>query len=212
MPRRLSILVMLCSLAASATIVDRVAVIVGPHVVKSSDIERDIRVVNFINGEPLDFSLAARKKAASRLIDQEMIRQEIRAGGYPIATSNETGQMLDHLRKEHGGEAGFERALGAYGITSDELRSQLAWQMTALRFIDARFRPGVVVSEEEMNDYYRTHRAELMKAYPSARGLDDLRPHIEDAIAGERVNKAFYDWLAERRKEVRVEYREDDLK
>ena len=35
--------------------------------------------------------------------------------------------------------------LNQYGVTEDELHDALLWQLTVLRFIDERFRPGVMV-------------------------------------------------------------------
>ena len=70
-------------LPASAVIVDRIAIVVNDRVIKDSDISRDIRIIDFLNGDQLDFSEAARKKSAQRLIDQQLIRREVQVGGYP---------------------------------------------------------------------------------------------------------------------------------
>jgi len=76
---------LLLSAMATAVIVDRIAVVVGNHIVKQSDIEREIRVTAFLNDENADLSLTSRKKAAGRLIDQLFIRREIELGDYPTA-------------------------------------------------------------------------------------------------------------------------------
>jgi hypothetical protein len=54
-------------LLSGAVVVDRVAIIVGKRVVKTSDLERDLRVSQFLNREPLDLSPATRRKVADRL-------------------------------------------------------------------------------------------------------------------------------------------------
>ena len=77
-----------------------------------------------------------------------------------------------------------------------------------LRYIDQRFRNGVVVTDEEVAAYYREHRAELQTAYPQNNGLEALTPKIRESMTGERINQAFEEWLAETRRGVRIEYRE----
>src|ERR1035441_1089260 len=47
----------------ATVLVDRIAVIVGKQVIKSSDVERDLRVTAFINRQPIDLNAAARRKA-----------------------------------------------------------------------------------------------------------------------------------------------------
>src|SRR5271165_3379020 len=81
--RRASVtLLLLGCIPGAAVVMDRVAVIVGRNVVKTSDITRDLRATQFINGEPVDTSEAARRKSADRLVDQQLIRQELLNAGY----------------------------------------------------------------------------------------------------------------------------------
>lgn len=197
---------------ASAAIIDRTAIIVGNRVVKESDIQRDIRITSFLNGQQPGFSAAARKKAANRLIDQELIREQIRSGKYTIAQEREAARLLAETRKDRfASDAQYHRALAQWGISETELKDRLLWQLTVLRFIDARFRPAVVVSDQEIQQYYDAHRTDLARAHPDAKGLDDLKPEIEQVIAGERIGKLLDEWLNETRKSTRIEYLEKSL-
>lgn len=199
-------------LAAQAVIIDRIAIVVGNHIVKDSDIERDIRITSFLNNEQLDFSLPSRKKAASRLIDQQIIRDEIESGEYSVAPASEADAMLAQIKRERYPTAErYRQALAHYGIDDADLKNALMWQTTVLRFIDSRFRPGVLVTDADIQSYYTAHQAELRREYPNAADANAMRPDIEDIIAGERVNQQFYAWLEEQRKQVRVEYREESL-
>jgi len=85
------------------------------------------------------------------------------------------------------------------------------WQTTVLRFIDSRFRPGVLVTDADIQSYYAAHQAELKREHPGAADANAMRSDIEDIIAGGRVNQQFYAWLDEQRKQARVEYREESL-
>src|SRR5690242_5426942 len=71
------------AITLSGTIIDRIAVVVNNQIVKDSDIDRDIRLVSFMNGQKIVTDAATRKEAANRLIDQQFIRREITTGEYP---------------------------------------------------------------------------------------------------------------------------------
>ena len=204
------LLLVLACLLEGAVVVDRVAVIVGRRAVKTSDIDRDLRVSSFLNRQPLDQTPAARRKAAERLIDQELVRQEIATGQYSQPTDQDVANFLQQLKRDRfgGSDAGFRTELARYHLTEDQLKRHLLWQLTVLRFIDQRFRPSVLVTDEDAAAYYREHRAELQKAYPQNSSLEALTPKIRETLTGERINQAFEDWLSETRRPTRIDYRQ----
>ena len=214
MMARLACALALATVPGAAVVIDRIAVIVGNHVIKDSNIVRDIRVVGFLNRERPSFSLAARKQCASRLIDQEFIREEMSVGAYPQATPAEAGELLDKLRASRSSSpADWTDQLLQAHLTESELRDALAWQVSVLRFINLKFRPGVFIPEDQLRQYYDAHRAELEAANPDRPPtFDGLRSAIETTLVEDRVNQLFYDWLDEKRKEARIIYREPELK
>ena len=193
-----------------AAVIDRVAVIVGKRVVKASDLDRDLRVSQFLNHQPLDLSSATKRKVAERLIDQELVRQELLNGRYAGPTEEEANTYLQQLSRDRfkGSPTQLRTELSRYGLSEDQLRRRLLWQLTVLRFIDQRFRPGVLVTDEDVSEYYQAHRAELQKASPRNSSLEAVEPRIREILTGERVNQMFEEWLREARKNMRVEYRE----
>lgn len=197
--------------ASGAVVVDRMAVVVGKHVVKVSDIERDLRVTAFLNREPLAFDPGARKKSAERLIDQEIMRQEIATGRYKRATDDDALALLKQIRQERFGgvEARLRSALAQYGLSQEQLREQLLWQLTVLRFIDQRFRPGVLVDDDEVRVYYDQHLPELRKQYPRDNRFEEMSPKIRSSLEGERMDKALEAWLVQARTRNRIDYREE---
>ena len=98
-------------------------------------------------------------------------------------------------------------ALQKYGLTEGELRERLLWQITVLQFINQRFRAGVVVTDEDIRNYYDQHAAELRKQQPNAITLEALSPKIKEVIEGERINQSFNEWLDQTRQDYRVEYK-----
>src|SRR5207248_3151118 len=83
----------------------------------------------------------------------------------------------------------FQKALSAANMTAQELHDQLLWQLTILRFIDVRFRPGVEVAEADIEKYSKEHAAELKNAESESNESQDQRSRIEETIAAEQVNQ-----------------------
>ncbi len=202
MAARLLFLFVLASCLLPGVIIDRIAIIVEDSIVKDSDISRDLRVANFLNSAPLDLSEQARRTAANRLIDQIFIRKEIQIGDYPFASPQQANRELDQLVKDRfKSEGALQETLKSYGITAPDLRSHFLWQLTVLRFIDARFKPAVLVTDDDVEKYYNEHETAFKRKYPGKSSLDDVRGEIEDVLTGQRVNKLFFAWLDEQEEE-----------
>jgi parvulin-like peptidyl-prolyl isomerase len=198
---------------ASAVIIDQIAIVIGNSIIKDSDIERDLRVTEFLNGDRLDLSNPARKKAASRLIDQVFIRREIQIGSYPSATFKQADEQLDKLkRQQYKTDTAYERVLRSYGITEADLRTQVQWQLTILSYIDIRFKPAVLVTDEDIEKYYNEHAAALERQHPGKASLDDVREQIRNIITGEKENQEFFAWLDDQRKNAKIQYLEASLR
>jgi hypothetical protein len=209
--RRFVLLLMIASVSSAVVVLDRMAVIVNKHVVKTSDIDRDLRVTEFLNREPWNFSPQAKRQSAERLIDQEIIRQEIVTGNYRRPPDSDAAALEAQLRRDRfgGSDLRMREALQRYGITEDQLRVQLLWQLTVLHFIDQRFRPAVIVTDEEVRAYYDQHLAELRRQYPDDNGFEALAPKIRTLLEGQRINENFNQWLEQARKRARIEYRQE---
>ncbi|HZQ52533.1 MAG TPA: hypothetical protein VFB14_10060 [Bryobacteraceae bacterium] len=209
---RVFIAFILAQYLALAVIIDQIAIVVGSSIIKDSDIGRDIRVTDFLNKEPLNFSNAARKEAASRLMDQIFIRHEINLGGYSRATPQEAAQELDKLKHErYRTDSAFQAALRRYDLTDLELRTQFQWQLTVLRFIDARFRPAVLITDAEVGNYYREHAASLRDRFPG-KSPDELREEARTALTEQKINQQFFSWLDQQRKNTKIRYLEENLR
>jgi hypothetical protein len=196
-----------------AVIIDRIAIRVGNAIIKDSDIDRIVRVTEFLNDEPLDVGNKARRDAAKRLIDQAFIRQEIQVGDYPRASWEEADEQIANLKKNrYKTQDAFNQALKRYGLVEPDLRFEFQWQLTVLRFVDLRFRPAVLVKDEEIEQYYRDHLAALRKANPGNSSLDALREQIREILVGEKVNQLFFSWLDDHRKEGKVQVAEESLR
>ncbi len=79
-----------------------------------------------------------------------------------------------------------------------------------LGFIDARFKPAVVVSDAAVEQYYNDHLASLHKKYPNDSAAS-LRAQVRDILSGEEVNRLFFAWLEEQRKSAKIDFHESGL-
>jgi peptidyl-prolyl cis-trans isomerase SurA len=200
----------LSALLAGPLILDRIAVIAGTHVIKLSDLERDIRLTDFLNRATFNLSPAAKRESAERLITQQIIRDEIASGGYRRPPESEATQLEEQLRRDRfsGSEQRLREGLQRYGLTESQLHQQLLWQITVLQFINQRFRAGIAVTDDAVRDFYDEHYAELSKKYPKDNSLEALEPKIRSLLEDQQINEAFNQWLDQARKNEKVDFKE----
>lgn len=126
--------------AVAAGVIDRVAVVVGNQMITESEVLLEVRLTEFFNGQPLDLAADKRKDVAERLVDQQLIRNEMLIGGYPMPAESEGEAVLRKFQQEnYQGIPSFRAALENHGLTEDEVKRHLLWQAAAMRFTDLRF-------------------------------------------------------------------------
>jgi hypothetical protein len=203
------LLVFLVSLACRAEIIDRIAVVVGKAVITESEIQREIRLTAFLNGEPLDFSPAVKRKTAERLVEQRLIGNEITASLYDLPSAAAAQEMLKQIKDRFPNPAVYQEELMRVGITEDDLKAHLARQLATLSFLDFRFRPGIQIGEDEIGKYFNDRLApELKKAKPDGQfSMNDFRSQVREALIGERMDTASDAWLKQARERTRIEFR-----
>jgi hypothetical protein len=195
-------------------IVDRIAVSVGNRVIAASDIDREIRVTAFLDGKQPDFSPAAKRATADRLIEQQLIRRELETSRYPIPSAAEIEPALQKFKRERfPGQADYQRALAAAGISDQAVKDELLWMRRLSWFIDARFRLGVQVTDDEIREYFeKVVKPAAEAAHPGQPAtLDEYRDQIEEALAGPRVDRELDNWLKEARRRTEIVYHDEAL-
>jgi hypothetical protein len=195
-----------------AEIIDRIAATVGDHVISEQQVLHEIRIAAFLNRESPNVSAATKPDAAERLVKQELIRQEMEETHYPLPDRSEAGPLEKQVIENYGGETTYTAALAASGLTRDDVRNELWWQLTTLRFIDYRFRPAVHVAQSAISTYYDQQvekwKAQGQKNIPS---LEDSRESIEKILTEDQVDQALDHWLAEQGRRLNVRYRGEAL-
>lgn len=192
-----------------AEIIDRIAVTVDDSVVTESEVLRHIRLTAFQNGEKPEITRDTKRDAADKLVEQILIRREIDSAKYPVPEAVDIAPIIDELKKRYGGDAGFQKALQEYGLTEQEVRDQVKWQLTLLPFIDVRFKPGVQVPERDLREYYdKTLLLEWQKtgAKGTPPSFEESRGAIQDVLMSQRADQALDFWLGEARRQSKIIY------
>ena len=140
---------------APAVMIDRMAVSVGNRAITESEVLRQIRIAAFLNGATPDLGAANKRATAERMVEQKLIRAELEASRYPLPTPSEVAPVLEKFEQEHFPNAEeYRRQLRAAGLTEQDLKDELLWERTLLRFVEVRFRPAVQVSDQDIQDYF----------------------------------------------------------
>jgi peptidyl-prolyl cis-trans isomerase SurA len=201
------------SFVASAEIIDRIVITVGNQVITQSQIDDEIRVTAFLNREPADLGADARKQAAGRLIEQALIKREMDLSRYPLPELSDAGESLRSLKSMYAGETDFENALKASGVNIEQLTRRLWWQLTLLRFIDYRFRPGIQVPVADVQAYYRQQVSEWeQKGTNPIPTFDESRDQIEEILTQKRIDQALEQWIKDTRSQLTITYLDPALR
>jgi len=189
-----------------AEIIDRIAVSVGNSVITAEDIDREIRVTAFLNGVQPDFSPANKRATAERLVEQRLVRKELEESKYPVPDASAVLPAYEALMKTQ-----RPNALASYGINEQDVKDALLWQLTLLRFIEVRFRPGVQVSDQEIGDYFeKTVKPAAEAAHPGQPvSLEDYRDKIEETLTAQRTDRDVDTWMKEARKRTEIVFHQE---
>jgi hypothetical protein len=142
-----------------------------------------------------------RRAAAERLADQQLIRNEMETGHYPEPSAGDTETVLRKFRQEHYLSINeFRAALERYGITEDQLKQHLIWQLETIHFTDLRFRMGAAPTTSTSNGADR--RETSSKAIePGAQAAPEPPANT--------VDQQMDAWLKEARRQTRIQFKKE---
>ena len=199
--------IVLVALAARAEIIDRIAVSVGNGIITMSDLDTEIRVTAALNGVQPDFSPTNKRATANRLVEQKLIRRELELSKYMLPDPSAAQPLFEDFLKAH------PDAPAAYSVTEQQIQDALLWQLTLLRFIEVRFRPGVQVSDRDIAEYFdKVVKPAAQAGHPDEPvSLEDYRKQIEETLTGQRTDKEVDTWLKDARKRTDIVFHEEVL-
>jgi hypothetical protein len=187
---------------AQAVTLDRVVAVVNGDLVLESDVEAERRFEAF---HPLSSTkTSTRDELINRLIDRALILQQIAVQPEPPISEAEVDSELMSLRKaipkcaayHCETDAGWQKFVTDQGLTLPELRVHWKLRMEVLRFIEERFRMGIRITPQEIDDYYKkTLIPAYQKENAQAPAEDTIKDRIQEILLQQQVDKLLDDWL-----------------
>lgn len=185
--------------------IDRLLAAVNGRVVTESDLELIRGLSSIVSPERREMATSD-KDEISRLIDVELMRQELATFG---DSQNDEGRMrarMEAFRTAWAGKGGLAPLLSRLGLQEHELDSYLKLESSILRFVDFRFRPFVTVSDREIQAYYETRLTpQLREAGADLPQLTEVWGKIEELLREEKINVVLDQWIKEIRRNSRIE-------
>ena len=193
--------VLLTALPARAgEVIDRIVATVNGHLILQSDWEDAQRYEAFVTGRPLDrLSAGERKGALDRLIDQELLREQMRASDPRTASAEEVTKRIQEIREQCPGaetEEGWRAALARYALTEGGLQRRLDAEFDLMRLVDTRLRPTVNIDVQSIESYYQQQLLpQLRQSGASDVPLSEVAPKIRELLTQQKMNQLLTAWL-----------------
>jgi len=184
-------------------IVDRVVANVNGHAVFQSDWEREVAFEALANArDPDSFTSAERSAALDRLIDRELLREQVRPS--QPAPAEQVAARAAELRKEVGKlrpdcatDDGWRAALERYGLTQSSIEKRLADEIQLMKLVEDRLRPSIQINQQAVETYYNHQLLpEMQRAGGRATPLPEVSGRIKDLLAEQKMNELLSGWLA----------------
>ena len=202
---RRSFLTIFLALAAGAAVLDRVAVVIGNDVITESEVEQELRLDEFMSSQAPDLSPGQRRACAGRMVDQQLIRHEMEISRYAGPKATEADSMLQTLRGQrfHDNQAEYQAALRKYGITEDEVKQYLLWQLTVLRFTDQRFGSNTQSADGAAPEDPTATQPGQTGPTAGQDSADRLAPQAQQNPVDQQMDA----WLQQARSSTRIEFK-----
>ena len=197
---RRTCLILVFALTAAAAIVDGIVATVGRTVITASMVRRSVRTAAFLAKAPLEETAAVWARNQERLIEQALVKEEIRISRYQVAQPDEVRAAIDQMRAQMGGRAAFDSKLREYRLAEADLQENVAWQITFSRFISYRFRPAVQVTDEALRAFH-AHWKPAGEKPP----FEAVRDQLETEFIAEESSRYLDRWLNDIRQHTHIE-------
>ena len=185
--------------ALAGQVVDRVVTNVNGHVILQSDWEQEVAFEALsIGRDPDSFTSAERNAALDRLVDQELLREQVRPA-QPAPPDQVAARVAEvrKLRPDDATEAGWHATLQRYGLTQSSLEKRLSDQIQLMKMVEDRLRPSIHIDQRAVETYYHDELLpEMKRAGSRATPLTEVFGRIKDLLAEKKMNELLSGWLA----------------
>jgi hypothetical protein len=199
-------------LAQTGETIDRIVATVNKQPLLMSDVDENVRMEAFLEGrQPTSLSPEERKAVLNRLIDRELLLQQMQADYSP--TDEEVSRRVASIREQlklAGNDEAWQKALAGWGLSTAEVEAFVRTQLQVMRFVDLRLRPTIRVDEQAIEAYYRDSLVpEVRKSGTEPEPLQQLRPKIRELLVQQKMDGVLESWLSNLRTQSEVHIASD---
>jgi peptidyl-prolyl cis-trans isomerase SurA len=195
--------------ASAGEVVDRIVATVNGRVILQSDLDEALSYEAVLSGRSLsEFTDDERRSVLDRLIDQELLREQMKSTDYRHASSDEVAERVADARKQYpdaASDPGWQALLAKFHLNEKKLVAHVEQQIDLLRLVDARLRPTVQIDSKSIEAYYREKFVpQLQQSGASEVPLTDVTAKIRELLTEQKVNELLVSWLQTLRSESEV--------
>ncbi len=178
-------------------LVDRIVAIVDEEAILASDLERAVELSQldrqYQGQQPEPVTPELRKQVLDSLIESKLIIAAAKQADLRVEEEDIDKQVkarIDDLEKQYGSRDALVREMNRAGMSIDDFRTRYANQLRDqqyLRLVVGKFiRPHVEVMENEVQQYYLDHIAE-MPAEPDSLTISDILVRVQPSEEARRA-------------------------
>lgn len=188
-------------------LLDRIVATVNGQVILQSDWDDEVRFEALMSDrKPDDETSEQRKAALDRLVDQDILREQMRMTDLKPASDDAIKKQIDDVKneqlREHPGQS-WETILSQYQLTDKVVEDHVAAELEQLELVDLRFRPSIQISSADIEKYYRQKIVPKLPASDPL-SLNDAVPKIKQILIQERINQLLNSWLENLRSQAQI--------
>lgn len=195
--------------AWAGEVIDRIVATVNGRIILQSDWDEAMSYEALLNGQsPEQFGEDSRRAVLDRLIDQELLRAQIKAADFEQASTEEAAARVAEARKQYPEAAtdqGWQAVLARYHLTEKDLLAHVQQQINVVRLVDAHLRPSVQIDSKTIEAYYREKFVpQLRQSGAGEVPLSDVSGKIRELLTEQKVSELLVSWLQTLRSESDV--------
>jgi peptidyl-prolyl cis-trans isomerase SurA len=195
--------------AFAGEVIDRIVATVNGQIILQSDWNAALRYEGLLSARSLsDFTDEDRRALLDRLIDQELLGEQMKSALIKHASEEEAATQVAQTRQLYPDAAtddGWKAILAKFGLTEKALVAHVQEQLDLMRLVDAHLRPTVQIDSKTIEAYYRDQIVPQLKQSGAGEiPLQEVSAKIRELLTEEKVSELMVSWLHSLRSESKL--------
>ena len=186
-------------------VVDQILMLVNDDVITRSDVIWSLAIDPNAPNPAEGVSSDLLKQKLDVLIGQQLILQEALRIPSADISQDEVRKKLASIIASFKNEAAFRQRVEAVGLNSEKLEELTRRQLIIDKFVEFRFETFVLVTEQEIQDFYEKNLVpEIKKRGAVPPPVAEVHDMISQRLKVEKVNMEIDRWLEESRQRAEL--------